>query len=363
MEKKEKNDLKFMELALSLALKGEGNASPNPLVGCVIVKDGKIVGKGYHKKFGEEHAEINALKDAGEKAKGATMYLTLEPCCHKGKTRACSKAIIDSGVKEAVIAIKDPNPKVNGKGIKELKKKGIKVRVLNLDEAREINESYIKFITKKKPFVILKAAVTSDGFIARKDGSSKWISNKESRKFVHELRNRVDAVLVGINTVLKDDPKLTARVKQGANPKRVVIDPELKLPLDANVLNKESKTIIFKKYNLSEKEKEEKLKEIEGVEVIGIKENSNGELSFKKILNELGKRDIASLLIEGGQKTFTYAMNAKVVDKVLVFVSPKKFKEGIPLFGQLKPGSSVLEFVSEKKFGKDLLLEFNFLPN
>ncbi|HDK41642.1 MAG TPA: bifunctional diaminohydroxyphosphoribosylaminopyrimidine deaminase/5-amino-6-(5-phosphoribosylamino)uracil reductase RibD, partial [Nitrospirae bacterium] len=217
---------KYMKKALALAAKGKGRTSPNPVVGAVIVKGKRIIAEGFHKKAGTAHAEIVALKKAGSKARGATLYINLEPCCHTDKkTPPCTKAIIQSGIKKVVVAMKDPNPKVSGQGIRELKKAGINVEIgLMREEALKMNEAFAKFIKKKEPFVILKMAQSLDGKIATAKGESKWITGEESRKLVHRVRNEVDAVLVGIGTVKKDDPSLTCRIKGGRNPYRIIAD-------------------------------------------------------------------------------------------------------------------------------------------
>ena len=228
-------DEDYMQLALQMAEKGAGFTSPNPMVGAVIVKDNVVVGKEYHTNPGKLHAEIKALKEAGSQARGSTLYVNLEPCCHYGKTPPCVENIINSGVARVVIGTKDPNPLVNGRGIGELKSHGIEVKLGVLeDKAKKINEFFFKYITTGRPFVILIAAMSLDGKIATKTGESQWISNETSRRFVHEIRNRVDAVLVGACTILKDNPLLTTRLKGqiSRNPKRIIIDNLLKIPLE-----------------------------------------------------------------------------------------------------------------------------------
>src|SRR3989338_8836491 len=226
---------KYMAIALKLAEKGRGYVSPNPLVGCVIVKRGKIVGKGYHKKYGEEHAEINALRAAGKKANNATMYVNIEPCSHWGKTSPCTEKIVEAGIREVIVAIEDPNPLVDG--YKELKFRGLKTKIGILEEeAIKLNEVFIKYIKTKKPFVMLKLAMSLDGKIATSTGDSKYITSTEARKYVHQIRNDVDAVMVGINTVIRDDPILDSRLVKGKNPIKVIVDSSLKMPEKAKVL-------------------------------------------------------------------------------------------------------------------------------
>ena len=236
-----------MQKTLDLAAKGKSRTSPNPAVGALIVKNGKILAKGYHKKAGTPHAEIIALKKAGALSRGATLFVNLEPCCHtEKKTPPCTKAIIKSGIKKVVTAIIDPNPNVAGMGIKELRKAGIKTEVGVMEaEAKKLNEAFIKFITKKEPFVFMKVAQTIDGKIATATGNSKWITGALSREYVHRLRNEADALLVGIGTVKADNPSLDCRVKGGMNPFRIIIDSSLRIPLNAKLLkHKDNRTII-----------------------------------------------------------------------------------------------------------------------
>ena len=234
------------EKVLRLAEKGRGRTSPNPMVGAILVKDGEVAGEGYHAKAGEAHAEIIALQQAREEARGAALYLNLEPCTHYGKTPPCAPQVIESGVKRVVIGMEDPNPLVKGKGIEMLRRAGLDVEVGILEkECQRLNEAFCKYILKKEPFVILKVAATLDGKIATRNGDSKWISGEASRRFVHKLRDQVDGVLVGIGTVLKDDPQLTARIRGGRDPYRIVLDSRLKIPEEAKVIGTSpSKTII-----------------------------------------------------------------------------------------------------------------------
>ena len=235
-----------MQTAIALARKGIGKTSPNPAVGAVIVKNGRIIGKGYHKKAGRAHAEINALKQAGIKAKGAEMYITLEPCNHFGRTPPCTDVIIKAGIKKVFIGMKDPNPLVAGKGVRRLRSAGMDVEVGILeDECRGINEAYIKYITTKTPFVTLKLASTLDGKIATAAGESKWITGEDARRFAHRMRREADAVMVGIGTVLKDNPELTTRLVKGKDPIRIVVDSQLRIPVNAKVLNKKRGGIII----------------------------------------------------------------------------------------------------------------------
>lgn len=322
MENKELEiDTKFMKRALNLAKKANWQTSPNPMVGAVIVKDGKIISEGYHKKAGLPHAEAEAIMHAKESLKNSTLYVNLEPCCHKDKkTPPCTEAIINSGISRVVIAMKDPNPKVSGKGIEILQSHGIEVNEGILEEeAKKLNEFYIKYITTKKPFVILKIAMTLDGKIATPEGDSKWITSDKSRKFVHVLRSRVDALLSAYGTVLKDNPKFTSRIKKGRDPIRVIIDPELKIPLSYYVYNPPPKTISIVNKNKLSNDKITRILE-RGVELLNF---SSEKVDLKWLMEELGRREITSLLIEGGASLNSYALWSGIVDKIMVFVAPK----------------------------------------
>ncbi len=311
----------FMKRALILAKRGNWRTSPNPMVGAVIVKNGKIISEGYHKKAGLPHAEAEAIMNAKESLDGATLYVTLEPCCHKDKkTPPCTEAIINSGIKRVVIAMRDPNPKVSGKGIEALKAHGIEViEGVFEEEAKKLNEFYIKYITTGTPFVILKIAMTMDGKIATPLGESKWITSEKSRKLVHLMRSRVDALLSACGTVLKDNPMFTSRIKRGKNPLRVIIDPELKIPLNYHVYNPPPATIAVVH---DRKIDDDKLKVLQsrGVEIISF---SSEKVDLQWLMKELGKREITSLMIEGGSSLNSYALWSRVVDKLMIFIAPK----------------------------------------
>ncbi|NQU83781.1 MAG: bifunctional diaminohydroxyphosphoribosylaminopyrimidine deaminase/5-amino-6-(5-phosphoribosylamino)uracil reductase RibD [Parcubacteria group bacterium] len=309
---------------IKLAKKGIGHTSPNPLVGAIIVKNNKIIGQGYHKKAGDDHAEIAALKKTGKKARGATMYINLEPCCHFGKTPPCTKAIISAGIKEIHIAMLDPNSKVCGKGKKELEKADIKVIVgEERDKAKKLNEIFCKYIKNNVPFVLAKWAMSLDGKIATHTGDSKWITNKKSRSLVQELRQKYDAILVGVNTVLKDNPRLTARAKTSrpSNPIRIIVDSAGRTPLTANVLkNKQAKTIIATTEKISKKREELYVKL--GAQVIKIK-SKNKRVNLKELIKKLGKLEITSILIEGGGEILASAVSEKIIDKAYIFIGNK----------------------------------------
>ncbi len=316
-------DERRMWEALALAEQGRGKVAPNPLVGAVVVKNGKIVGQGFHARFGAAHAEVVALADAKERARGATLYVTLEPCSHFGKTPPCTNCIIHSGVRRVVVAQKDPNPLVNGKGLKELTRAGIAVEVGVLaQEARRQNEWYRKFVTTRTPFVLLKLSSTLDGKIATKSGESRWVSSYEGRVYAHKLRSEMDAILVGAGTILIDNPKLTTRLVKGRNPVRVVLDSNLQIPLAAAVLNGAGEVIVF-----TNRQKGIKVRKLErmGVEVVRINRDSANKnyLCWYEILKELGSRSITSLIVEGGAIVASSALKAKIVDKVAIVYAPK----------------------------------------
>lgn len=327
------NDEFYIRRTLKLASKAEGTTSPNPLVGAIIVKDGKIISEDFHKIPGTPHAEVLAIKKAGDKAKGSTLYVNLEPCCHTEKrTPPCTKAIINAGIKEVIIAMKDPNPKVSGKGIQELQKAGIGVKCGILeDEAKSLNEFYVKHITTGKPFVILKIAMTLDGKIATPEGESKWITGEKARKLVHRLRSKVDAVMTAIGTIKADDPLLTSRIKRGKNPKRIVIDPELDIPFNAKILRTPPDTLIVTKKSSKKKlndlsmnniiSREEKIKMLSEKNIQFI-EYKGEKLDLNLLMEILGKMNISSLLIEGGSSLNAHALEDCIVDKVMFFIAP-----------------------------------------
>lgn len=321
-------DIKFMKMALKMSLKGLGYTNPNPLVGAVIVKDGKVIGKGYHAFFGGPHAEIDAIQNATGNIEGATIYVTLEPCNHQGKTPPCTKRLIEEKFDRVVIGMKDPNVLVNGKGIEQLRKAGITVDTGVLEnEIEAINEVYAKFITNKKPFCCLKTAMTLDGKISTFSGESKWISNEKSRNHVHKLRHRYAAILVGVNTIIKDNPMLTDRSENEnenkSNPIRIIADSNGRTPLDSAVLNTQEAQTIIAVTKKPDSKFLEAIKE-KNVEVIVCPEN-NKKVDIEYLIMELGKRGIDSILLEGGSTLNFSAIQAGIVDKVISFISPKMF--------------------------------------
>jgi diaminohydroxyphosphoribosylaminopyrimidine deaminase/5-amino-6-(5-phosphoribosylamino)uracil reductase len=348
---------KYMGIAIKLAEKGRGYVSPNPLVGCVIVKRGKIVGRGYHKKYGEAHAEINALKAAGKKAKNATMYVNIEPCSHWGKTSPCTEKIVEAGIREVVVGMEDPNPLVDG--YKELKFRGLKTRIGILrDKAKKLNEAYIKHTKTKKPFVILKLAMSLDGKIATKSGDSKYITSRAARKYVHQLRNDVDAVMVGINTITRDNPLLDSRLVKGKNPKKIILDSKLKISERAKIL-KDPSSVIIATTKKASKNKIDKLQH-KGVRILLLKPKK-GLVDLKELVKELGKSEIASVMIEGGAELSGNAVKEGVVDKILIFTAPKIIGNGLgPIknLGIKKVKKAIkLKNISTRNIGKDFLVE------
>lgn len=326
------NDKDYMEKAIELAKLGEGRVNPNPLVGAVVVKNGKIVGEGWHKKYGDSHAEVYALEMAGKEAEGAVLYITLEPCSHYGKTPPCVKKIVDSGIKKCFVSVLDPNPLVSGKGIKYLKEVGIEVEIgLLADKSYEINRVFFKYITKKIPYLFLKCGITLDGKIATRSGNSKWITNEIAREKVQKLRTKYMGIMVGINTVLKDNPSLDSRCENSRNPFRIVIDPNFDIEKNAKLLNFRDNKAILIVSKKNEKDKKEKIKEFEKMNVKFIYLVGD-KFKMEDILKELGKLGIDSVLLEGGSTLISNAFKEGVIDGGEIFIAPKILgdKEAIP---------------------------------
>ncbi len=355
-------DKVFMKKALSLAKKGAGKVSPNPMVGAVVVKDGEIISTGYHAYYGGPHAEAVALEKAGEKARGATLYVNLEPCVHFGKTPPCVPRIIDAGIKRVVIATLDPNPLVSGKGVKMLREAGVAVTVGVLEkEAKRLNEAFFKWIKTKIPFVVLKVASTLDGKIATYSGDSKWITSLESRKLVHKYRAFYDAVLVGAGTVLKDNPELTVRLMRGRNPVRVILDSSLRIPLSSKVLAANGRRIVFHSEDVSS-DKLERLRDM-GVELYAVP-GEGKVLDLHEVLRKLGEIGIASVMVEGGREIFSSFLREELADKLIYFIAPKILGGGIGPFDEVELctiGESIeLKDVRVRRVGSDLLVEGYF---
>lgn len=357
-------DKKYMQRAIDLAKKGAGYTNPNPLVGAVIVKDHKIIGEGYHAKYGSHHAEVNAFLNATEDVTGADMYVTLEPCSHYGKTPPCVDKIIENKIKRVYIGMKDPNPLVAGRGINKLIDHGIEVESgIYEDEVKKLNDIFIKYITTKLPYVILKTAMTLDGKIATSTGDSKWISNEQSRQYVHEIRHRVSAIMVGINTVLTDDPSLTTRLeeKQGVNPVRIIVDSTCRIPLESKVLNLTSKAhTIIATTDKADKQKINQLKE-KGTRIVTT-HSKNGKVDLNNLMEQLGEMNIDSILLEGGGTLNYSALEAGIVDKVISFIAPKIIggTGQTPVSGQGKDyikDAIQLKNIEIQKFGEDIMIE------
>jgi len=315
-------DEKYMRMALRIAEKARGRTSPNPMVGAVIVKNGRVIASGYHRKAGEPHAEANALMRAGSSAKGSTLYVTLEPCSHTNKrTPPCCPLVVETGIKRVVVAMIDPNPNVSGDGIRRLRKEGIQVTTGVLEsEAKKLNEAFVKHVSSRMPFVTLKLAQTLDGKIATSSGESKWITGEQARKEGHKLRDSHDAILVGINTVLSDDPSLTTRVPGGKDPVRVIVDSSLRIPLNARVLTQKSPARTVLATLSGSTRKIGKLRK-SGAEVIRAR-SKNGRVDLRDLMRKLGRMGIMSILIEGGSEVNASALKAGIVDKVVLFVAP-----------------------------------------
>lgn len=322
-------DEKYMDLALELAEKGKGYVNPNPMVGAVVVKDGEIVGRGWHKFYGGPHAEVYALDEAGEKAEGATIYVTLEPCSHFGKTPPCAEKIKKMKIKKCVIACLDPNPIVAGRGKKILEEAGIEVVVgVREKEAKELNKVFMKYITEKNPYLFLKCAITLDGKIATNERDSKWITNEKSREKVQFLRHEYMGIMVGINTLINDNPRLTARIENGVNPFRIVVDPHLRTPLESNFVNMadDNKSIIV---TSKENEKNDKITELENknVKIIYME---GYDFSVHEILKKIGELKIDSVLLEGGSYLISKAFKENRIDGGEIFIAPKILGGGLP---------------------------------
>lgn len=320
-------DERYMGMALDLARQGRGRTSPNPMVGAVLVAGGQVVASGYHQRAGGPHAEIIVLRKAGENANGATLYVNLEPCSHQGRTGPCTSAIIKAGISKVVAALEDPNPLVSGQGFRRLREAGVEVKTgVMQEQARRLNEVFIKYITTKIPFVALKTAMTLDGKTGTCTGESKWISGEKSRHFVHRLRDGHDAVLVGIGTVLKDNPALTTRLIDGGGKDavRVIVDSKARLPIDARVINRGSRAgEILAVTGEARAGKVEALKR-KGVEVLTLPARK-GRVDLHALMESLGEKGIVSVLVEGGGAINYSLLEAGLVDKLYFFMAPKLF--------------------------------------
>lgn len=358
-------DVQYMQQALELAREGLGFVSPNPLVGCVLVQDGAVVGRGYHQHFGGPHAEVYALQDAGAQARGAVLYVNLEPCSHTGKTPPCVDAVIQAGVSRVVVALRDPNPLVAGAGLARLAAAGIAVTVgVCAAAAHKLNEAFVKYITTRRPFVTLKSAITLDGKIATRTGASQWITGELARQEGHRLRHAADAILVGIGTVLQDDPQLTTRLpdQQGVNPLRVIVDSTLRVPLQAQVTDVASdrRTLIVTTARAPMAHSE--ALRTRGVEVVCLPAYDDGRVDLEALCRYLGERGVASVLVEGGATLSATLLRRRLIDKVLLFVAPKIIGgDGISVVGPcgVETMEQVIQLrdVVSQRLGNDVLLE------
>lgn len=359
----EAKDEFYMRKAIELAKKGEGWTNPNPMVGAVVVKDDRIIGQGYHEKYGQFHAERNALSNLTESAEGATIYVTLEPCCHYGKTPPCTEAIMENKIGRVVIGSRDPNPKVAGKGARILREAGIQVEEDFLrEECDKLNKVFFHYITTKTPYVVMKYAMTLDGKIATKTGASKWITGETARNQVHKLRHRYMGIMAGIGTVLADDPVLNTRIEGKKSPIRIICDSSLRIPLHSNICKtaKEYRTIVA--HAESNVEKINALESI-GAETIYCPDNT-GRVDLCKLMQALGEKGIDSILLEGGATLNYSALSQGIVNKAMVYVAPKIFggeesKTAVSGEGVELPSQAFsMKLDSVERIGEDLLLEY-----
>lgn len=352
----------FMNLAMRLALKAKGKTSPNPMVGALVVKNGKIVGRGYHKKAGMSHAEIIALDEAGKNSQGATLYVTLEPCTHFGKTAPCVNRVVNSGVKEVVVGMIDPNPLNNGKGINIIRQHKIKVEVGFFEERlKRMNESFVKYITKRMPFVTVKTAESLDGRIATKTGDSKWITSDKSRLFAHKIRQDYDAIMVGVNTVLRDNPKLDAWFSK-QHPIKIVVDSQLSTPQDANIFSANSQVIIVTLPSMPGQETENRKILPQKARILEVREK-DGQINLRDMFKKLARLEITNILVEGGGTLNGSLFNERLVDKILFFISPKIIGGKDSISSVMGAGISRMEQAIKikeaklRRIGEDFLVE------
>ena len=360
-----KSHEKYMRMALRQARKGLGRTSPNPAVGAVVVRDGKVIASGYHKRAGANHAEVEALNKIGGKGrKGDVLYITLEPCNHQGRTPPCTEAILKSGIKRVIVGMEDPNPKVSGGGSEFLKEKGVEVSSGILESAcRHLNEIFIKNVLTGRPFVVAKSALTLDGWAATSTGDSWWITNEKSRQFVHRLRDRVDGVMVGVGTVLTDDPSLTTRLKhgKGRDPARIIVDTHLRTPESAKVLNDDSNAMTLIAVGEGvDRGKIERIKK-KGVSTL-VCPTMDDRIDLVALLDVLVKKGVTSILVEGGATLMGSMIREKLIDKYYVFQAPKILggNDGIPMANgpgpkRIKECLSLRD-IRTRKFGSDVMI-------
>jgi diaminohydroxyphosphoribosylaminopyrimidine deaminase / 5-amino-6-(5-phosphoribosylamino)uracil reductase len=356
------NDEYYMKLAIALARKGRGYVSPNPMVGAVIVKNGRIISRGYHQHFGGNHAEINAIKNTSEDIAGSTLYVTLEPCCHEGKTPPCIDSITKNKIACVVIGTIDSNPLVSCQGINCLQSCGIEVKTGVLEnDCRKLNEVFFHFMETGLPFITIKYAQTLDGRIATAAGESQWISSGASLKFTHQLRAAHDAILVGAGTVIKDNPELTVRLVRGRNPLRVIVDSTLKIPAKSKVLQNLSKdkTIIATIKKASDPQFQKAADS--GAEIITVDADKQGNVDLKKLFKILAQRNISSLLIEGGAQIITSVLKNNLANRLITIIAPKILGSGIEAVGNLNirklSSAKILSIQKVSRCGDDIIID------
>lgn len=349
-------DLTHMRRALHLALKGRGKVSPNPLVGAVVVRQGRVVGEGAHLQVGGPHAEVHAFAAAGKHSRGATLYVTLEPCAHQGRTPPCTEAVLRAGIRRLVCAMEDPDPRVQGKGLTQLRAAGLQVEVgLGREEAERQNAAYLKHRRTGRPLLILKLAQSLDGRIATAEGDTRWISGEQSRVLVHRWRSWTDAVMVGAGTVLADDPLLDVRLVRGRSPRPLVVDGRLRVPLQARVFQRPGAVLITAH---SAPAKTRRAFEAQGVAVWTFPAR-RGQLDLRQVMERAGSEGLTSILLEGGGQLAAAALRAQVVDQLRIFVAPCLIGEGVPAVGELGirrlTNALRLEQVALRRLGPDIL--------
>ena len=351
----------FMRRALQLAARGLGRVEPNPMVGAVVVSEGEIIGEGYHKKFGGPHAEVNAFEKTGEASRGATLYVTLEPCNHLGKTPPCTDVVLQAGIRRVVAAAQDPNPKVSGRGFETLQNAGVQVDIGLMEEkARRLNAPYEKWRRTGIPFVTAKWAMTLDGRIASVSKDSKWITSKPARKHAHKIRAQASGILVGIETVLRDDPWLTCRILKGRNPKRIILDSQARIPTNSRLIQTiDEGEIILVTTGQGPTRQIEELEKL-GCQVIVVPEVA-GRCSLVPLMQELSRRDVHHILVEGGQKVLSSFFKDRLVDRVMVYLGSKILGDGVPPIQGLWTTEMMQSFnlkdIAVHRIGSDVLIE------
>jgi len=351
-------DEQLMKTVFALAVKGKGKVSPNPLVGAIVVKNNLIAGKGYHKSFGSEHAEVNAIKEAGNRSRGANLYCNLEPCSHQGKTPPCTDLIIRSGIKKVIISTKDPNPLVNGNGIKILADNEIEILNGVLEtEGRQLNRFFIKHISSGMPYVTLKIGQTLNGKINSSKNKKIQITGEKAQKYVHKLRTEYDAVLIGKNTALIDNPILTTRLVKGRTPDRIIVDTNLESDITFKIFNTLDKGKV-KIITASENSEKIKIFKDKGVDILIISTDDYGRIDLKKALKKLGKSGISSVLVEGGAKVITDFFAKKLVDNVILHIAPLFFRKGLNIIEDWALDKNIkLENIKSRMLGDNLMIE------